>query len=509
MSEQNKQITKKERKFHFPKNKNKKALKNGGYSVLLSVVVIAVVVVVNLIVSQIPSKYTQFDISTGKLYTIGDETKKVLKNLEEDITIYYIVQSGNEDSNIEKLLSQYEETSSRIKVEKKDPVVSPGFTSNYTEENVSENSLIVVGEDRSKVISRSSIYETEIDYSTYQEKTTAFDGEGQITSAISYVTSGELPVLYYLDGHGEVSLPSALTERIEKANVELKSLSLLTADGVPEDAAGLLLNSPEKDYSEEEAGKVIEYLKNGGKAIIITDYIGSDMPNYQSILKEYGIQVTDGIVIESDKNKYVQQPYYLVPDINASEVTSGMTNGSSYVLMTGCQGFSVAEDVRDTLNISQILTTSDGAFVKTDPDNMTSYDKEDGDVDGPFSVAAIITEDVSTTDADTETDSDTAADAAEAKQTQIVCFASSAILDESLNNMVSDGNYTLYMNSLNWMADTGESDNMVSIASKSVEVQYLTVTAGKAAFFAIILCFVLPISCLIAGGVVCYRRKRR
>lgn len=512
MSEQNKQKIKKEKKFHFPKNKNRKALKNGGYSVLLSVIVIAVVVVVNLIVEQIPSKYTQFDISTGKLYTIGDETKNILKNLEEDITIYYIVQSGKEDSNIEKLLQQYEETSSHIKVEKKDPVVSPGFTGNYTEESVSDNSLIVVGKDRNKVISQSSIYETEIDYSTYQEKTTGFDGEGQITSAISYVTSGDLPVLYYLDGHGEISLPSALTERIEKANVELKSLSLLTADEVPEDAAGLLLNSPEKDYSEEEAGRIIEYLKNGGKAMIITDYVEQDMPNYQSILEEYGINVTDGIVIESDKNKYVQQPYYLVPDINASEVTSGMTGGSSYVLLTGCQGFSVAEDIRDTLNVSQILTTSDGAFVKTDPKNMTSYDKEDGDVDGPCTVGAVITEEVSSTDAASDTnseDADAASDAAQSKQTQIVCFASSAILDESINNMVSDGNYTLYMNSLNWMVDTGENNNMVSIASKSVETQYLTVTAGKAAFFAVILCFMLPIACLIVGGVICYRRRRR
>ncbi len=511
MSGQNKQKTKNERKFHFFQNRNRKALKNGGYSVLLSVIVIAVVVVINLITGQIPSKYTQVDISTGKLYTIGDETKNILKNLEEDITIYHIVQSGNEDSNVEKLLRQYEEGSAHIKVEKRDPVVSPGFTSTYTEENVAENSLIIVGKNRNKVISGSSIYETEIDYSTYQEKTTGFDGEGQITSAISYVTSGEMPVLYYLEGHGEVSLPSALIERIEKANVELKSLSLLTADKVPEDAAGLLLNSPEKDYSKEEAQKVTEYLKKGGKAMMISDYVGQDMPNYRGILEEYGIQVTDGIVIESDKNKYVQQPYYLVPDVNASEVTSGMTDGSSYVLMTGCLGFSVADDVRDTLNISQILTTSDGAFVKTDPENMKSYDKEDGDADGPYTVGVVISEEVGSTDNDSGTDSEDkdSTSANKSRQTQIVCFASSAILDESVNNMVSDGNYTLYMNSLNWMVDAGESNNIVSIASKSVETQYLTVTAGKAAFFAVILCFLLPIACLIVGGVICYRRKRR
>ena len=128
------------------KNKKKinmKALRNGSYSVLVSVVVIALVVLMNMIVGQIPTKYTQFDISTGKLYTIGNDTKNVLKNLKQDITIYYVVQSGSEDSNIEKLLEQYEANSKHIKVVKKDPVVYPSFVTNYSEDGIAENSLIV------------------------------------------------------------------------------------------------------------------------------------------------------------------------------------------------------------------------------------------------------------------------------------------------------------------------------------------------------------------------------
>ena len=81
---------------------NKKSLKNGSYSMAVTAIVIAVLVVVNLIVGQIPEKYTQVDVSTQKLYTISDETVSYLKNLDTDITIYHIVQSGNEDSILEK-----------------------------------------------------------------------------------------------------------------------------------------------------------------------------------------------------------------------------------------------------------------------------------------------------------------------------------------------------------------------------------------------------------------------
>ena len=45
----------------------------------VTAIVIAVLVVVNLIVGQIPEKYTQVDVSTQKLYTISDETVSYLK----------------------------------------------------------------------------------------------------------------------------------------------------------------------------------------------------------------------------------------------------------------------------------------------------------------------------------------------------------------------------------------------------------------------------------------------
>ena len=74
----------------------KNTLKNGSYSMGITAIVIAVLVVINLIVGQIPEKYTQVDVSTQKLYTISDTTEKYLKDMNTDVTIYHIVQSGKE-----------------------------------------------------------------------------------------------------------------------------------------------------------------------------------------------------------------------------------------------------------------------------------------------------------------------------------------------------------------------------------------------------------------------------
>ena len=170
---------KKPLKQRIKESMNGKYLKNGSYSVVISAIFIVIVIVINMIVGSLPSKYTEFDVSSQKLYSIGDETKAYLKKLDKDITIYQVVQSGSEDETLKRLLEKYAEESSHIKVETKDPVVNPKFTSQYTSDDVSANSLIVVCGDRSKVVSYDTIYQSSMDYNTYSYTTTGFDGDGQ------------------------------------------------------------------------------------------------------------------------------------------------------------------------------------------------------------------------------------------------------------------------------------------------------------------------------------------
>ena len=469
---------------------SKKHIKNGSYTMVMSVIFIAVVIVINMIVSTIPSKYSEIDISSQKLYSIGDETKKMLKDMEKDVTIYQIAQSGSEDENIANLLKKYEDESKHIKVEQKDPVVNPKFVSQYTSDDLSANSLIVVCGDRNKVIDYNNIYETSIDYQTYSSQTTGFDGEGQITSAIGYVTSENLPVLYTVEGHGEKDMDSSIKEDIEKANMDIKSLNLLTEGSVPDDADCLFIDSPSTDFSSDEKDAIIEYLENGGKAMIFSDYTTEDMPNFDAILENYGVQRTEGVVFEGDKQHYaMQMPYYLVPTINSTDASSETASAGYYVLAPYAQGIKQLDDVRDTVKIESILTTSDQAYSKTDL-NSNTIEKEDGDVEGPFDLGVSITESL---------DDD--------KETQIVYYSTSNLMDSQTNQMVSGGNEKLIMESLKWMTDTEESAS-VSIPSKSLEVSYLTITDYDAAFWKICTIALIPGIFLVIGFVVWIKRRK-
>lgn len=464
-----------------------RAFKVGSYSSAASIIVIAVAILVTMLVEKLPSSYTQLDMTKAELFTLSDQTKEVVSGLEEEVTIYLIAESGNEDKTLQELLERYKDLNNNIKVETKDPVIYPNFTSNYTSEAVSDNSLIVVSGDKSQYIDYNSIYSYSMDYTTYSYDT-AFDGEGLLTSAIDYVTKEELPIVYTLTGHGEAQLSSAMKGYIQKQNIEVQDLNLVSLEELPEDCDALFIVSPASDISKEEKDKILQYLEEGGRMLLVTDYITEDMPNLKGLMENYGVKTVDGLVIEGDASHSVQSyRHYLLPDISSHTITEPLVEGGYYVLMPFSQGIVELDSYRSSLSISDILTTSDDSFSKIAGYDLKTFEKEDGDIDGPFSLGVAIEETVDDV------------------TTQIVWYSSSYILDDSVDEMVAGGNSDLILNSLGWMVD---SESTISIHAKSLATEYLTVTDSAKSFWSFVFIGVLPITFLGIGVYVWARRKR-
>lgn len=473
--------------------------KHGTYRAGMSVFACVAVVLINLITVNLPSQYLKYDISEQKLFTTGEQTAEVLEKLDEDITLYLIAQQGGEDTTLLELLERYEGLSDHITVDTIDPVLYPNFVSQYTDENLSENSILVVGQERSRAVDYYDIYGYSMDYSTYSSSLDSFDGEGQITSAIDYVTADEIPVLYTLEGHDEATLSTSLTESVEKENIEIRSLSLLTSESVPEDAEILLIYGPLSDISAEEKEKITAYLDQGGHVIYLRGYTDQDTPNLDALLKEYGISVTEGTVMEGSSDHYLPNyPYYLLPDINYSDYTSDVS--SRYVLLPFSQGMTQvmseteAEESDTGLNYESLLTTSDQAYSKVNMDSQ-NLEMEEGDIAGPFDLGVVVTKAI-----DGEEDTE------DSREAKLVVFASETLLDGQTDAMVSGGNSALFMNVVSQLVDH---ESTVSIEAKSMAVTYLTVTAGSAIFWGLLTVLILPLFLLILGGVIWFQRRKR
>lgn len=471
----------------------KKNLRHGSYVSIMTVIVIALVVAVNLVVGQLPSSVTQIDASSRQLYTIGEDTENLVRGLEQDVTLYYVVTGGNENEYISRMLERYEDLSDHLTVEKVDPELHPTFTSQYTDEEVSDNSIIVVSGDKSRVVGSSDMLVQELNYYTYSYQVTEFDGEGQVTSAIAYVISDNLPVLYQLTGHDEQSLGSSLTDSIEKNNIEIQDLSLLTEESVPEDAAVLLICSPSRDISEEEAQKILSYLEGGGKVLLFTDYSQEEMPNLESLLTNYGLQKGTGIVMEGDSSYYYpQRPDVLIPEINTdSSVLSGLTD-DVYALIQDAQPVETLEEYRDTLEIENLLTTTDSGYVKeVSDDGMISFQQEEGDDTGTFAVGVSVTEAI-----DDETES------------QLIYFSSSTLTADELDQYVSGGNSEILSCILTNLCEM-EDNITFNIPAKSLSVEYLSYTNQSAAIFKVIVIAVIPAAFLLVGFIIWMKRRKQ
>lgn len=472
-----KKISKKEENIKY-----RQAFQGGAYSLSITAIVLAILIVVNIFASALPDNLTKYDISSTKLYSITSNTKVVVNALEKDVTIYWVVQADAEDEVIENLLGKYESLSDHIEVVKKNPDVYPTFTKQYTDETVPNNSLIVECGERNRYISYDDIYLTEMDVTSYSYDS-SFDGEGAITSAIDYVVNEEQPQLYLLEGHGEAELPTTFSEQITKENMELNTFSLLNSDEVPEDADCIMIYAPTSDLSEEETEMLKDYAENGGKLLVMAGPTEEGMlTNLYGLLADYGVESDEGIVVEEDRNYYAfETPHILLPEIAESDITTPLIEENYYAIVPIAQGMRVSSAASDT--VTELLTTTAYSFNKAAGYALETYEREEGDTDGPFSVAVSI---------DCGNDG------------QILWVSSSYFLDDMYNAYSSGANVEFTLNALASMIGENEA---AAIRSKSLNYNYLTISDSTSSMLKVVMIGVIPITYLGIGIVILLKRR--
>ena len=461
--------------------------RNGLYSTAILAAAVVLVILINLIVQAIPSKYTEFDLSESGLYTLGDTSVQVAEGLTQDVTIYYLCETGNEDAIITKLLDQYAAASSHIHWEQKDPAIYPTFASQYGAEQVSSGSLIIDAGTSSDVLDAADFYV--YDYSDYYNYSVRFDGEQQITSALYRLTSGEASQAYYTTNHGERALSDSLVDALKAQNIQTQELNLLSST-IPDDCALLIVNCPASDFTGadgavDEISMLEEYLAGGGKILLTTDAYYST-PNLDAVMAEFGLSRVEGLVVEGDANHSLYgYNYYLLPDyatVSESTALDGLDT-NNYILMQMAQGIQITEN--DAVTAEPLLVTSSSAYSKVAGYEMTTTEKEDGDIDGPFDLAVWARND------DTEA--------------QVIWIGCSNMDDEVLYNSVP-GNCDFLVGCAASL--TGQSSDIV-IDSKALEADQLTIPTGTATVMGLVFLLAVPVGLLVAGAAVTIRRRRR
>lgn len=475
------------KKFKFTSSANGRVFRNGLYSTAILAAAIVLAVLVNLLVGAIPSKYTELDLSEAKMYTLSDSSRKLVQGMDQDVTIYYLCETGSEDAILTKLLDHYAEESSHLRWEQKDPALYPTFAAQYGASDAAAGSLIVVSGDDSVVLDAADLYEYDYsDYSTTGSANVTFGGEKQITSAIYKLTAAEESHVYYTTNHGEQAPTSSLTEALEAQNLDLQPLDLLTST-IPDDCSLLIINAPASDFASDglvdEISQLQAYLENGGKVLLTTSAF-VDTPNLDAVMAQFGLAREPGLVVEGDAGHALYgYPYSLFPDYGTTEESTALNgvNKGSHVMLSVAQGITVTET--DGVAAEPLLNTSENSYSKADLNENTSSEKGVGDVDGPFSLAVWARND--------------------STGAEVIWIGCPNMDNEQLYQSVP-GNLTFLQGCAASMVG-----QEILIDTKALEAEPITVAASSAMTLGMVFVFLLPAAVLIAGAAVVLLRRRR
>lgn len=476
------------------KSEQIKRLKNGSYSTILAVIVIAVLLVVNFIVEGLPTTITKPDFSEQQMLTLSLQTEQLVKNLQEEVTIYMVTQEGSEDNITMELLEKYASLSSKIQVEIIDLALYPTFASQYTTEGLTDNSLVVESAKRYKVIAQEGIYAASYtydeEYNTVQS--TNFDGENQLTNAIDFVTSDTLPVAYTLTGHAESAIPDDLVAEITSQNIEIKDLNLIQTNAIPKDCKALVIYAPQRDITEAEAKLVREYYENGGGLFVVTMWGVEETPNLKGLLETYGLSVVDGLALEGDTNyMYPDNPIAVYAQMESHAITDPLIDSSMNVLVQMAQPIHFTTD--DTsLTGTTLLTTSNKGYIKASEallEGEGTLEKEEADETGTVTLGMAVEKKVD-----------------EATTGKLVYYSTPMMFDATVNAYSAGGNYDMVINSFGWMC---EHESAISIHSKNLDGTKLQVSSAQANLWSTIAVAILPIALIIAGIVIWIVRRRK
>ena len=481
----------------------KRWLISGTNTLLLIAILIAIVILINSAVQSL--NLTPIDCTSNKEYTLTNESKDRVKNIENDINIYFV---GYEESATQvSLARQYNKANKKINVEIIDANERTDIASKYNVTNDSK-AIIVENGEKSKTLYSDDLYTYDSSYQTIDLT------EEKITSAILNVTSEKIANVYFLAGYSDYSLEYSggmyyLSSYLKDEVLNYQTLDMLVKGSIPDDCDTLVITTPNKDFDELTTNEITKYINNGGKILCLNSSYSEtkDLPNVNKILALYGINPFEvGYIYETDNSRTaLGYASCIVEDLGSTDIAKKLTNA---VLLNATK-INVNTDELSNLGVTKedLISTSSTSYFRKNVSNTSSG--TDGDEQGGFTVGGIFTKKISTS-TETEENTDENSDDNGISSTLVIFGDNNFISDIQITSqtnpmLILANNKDLMLNSIAYLTNNDEDITIRKDYTKSSD---FTPTDGqKEAIVKII--FAVPIAIMLFGFVIWQIRRRK
>ncbi len=428
------------------------------------------------------SRLGRIDLTSAGVYSLSPDTKRVLKNIKEPITVIWFYDLRNKSMvDAKALLDQYAQENPLVKVFAIDPLVHPSEARKYNIQFA--GSAVLESGDKKLTINGGS--------------------ETDFTNALIRVSRNNLQSICFTTGHLEANPFSLKTlddledhsdeenivgrvelhekngmgmarDALETLGFKVIQLNLLNDSSAIKNCTVVVIAAPKKTVTENETAVIGDYLSKGGKVFAMLDPGGS--AGLSPLLEQYGIAY-DGEEVLDTASHYRSDP----GSPAASEYPRHkITRNLQLTFFPGAASFSPAEKgIPRNIRINPIVTSSETA--KTEKNSRESMKTlmvlatpaiNADNLGKPASKAALLV----------------VGDGDFAKNTHFPVL----------------GNSALFLNAINFLA---EQEDLIDITPRNYEQAMVELSNGqmKATFF--ISAILFPLMALVLGLYLWWRRR--
>ncbi len=451
---------------------SKRSSQLGTNAIILSVAVIAILVILNFL-SFRHSK--RFDLTSEKLFSVSDQTRKIVGGLQKDVTIVRFARPSDatpETQRFTDLMIEYKHLSPHFQFKDVNPQEKPEVAKEYGAKHIGD---VIVASGDQKVNLEGS---PEGGFS-----------EADVTNTILKVTRDTVKTVCFVTGHGEKSLTDSsvdgyaqMAENLKKETYTTTSINLVSG-GIPSDCSVLVIAGPTKPFFPQETAMVSKYLDAGGKVMIEVD--PETDPKLDSILQPWNVNVGNNVVIDASGMGQLLgagPEIPLVVQYGDSPITKSLQRQMTYFPIA--RTVSIADKSKPDPEAVELLKTSPQSFTKVKLEHTVKYDPKT-DTLGPLSLGVAASRKV------------------DDKSARLVVIGDSDFAtNQVLGGPGSDSD--LFLNSINWLA---QDENLISIRPKPETSRHITLTVAQATALAWIDRFFLPGLVIIVGISIWWKRR--
>lgn len=482
----------------------------GAGAALVVVLALGVVVLANALSVR---HSTRWDLTENKRNSLSPQTIRVLQTLRMPVEAIAFFRSDTPGKRpAEDMLKQYASYSSgKLTWRMEDPDRAPGLAKRY---GVESYGTVVLERGGGKAEVRS-------------EKVLDAE-EDKLTNALVKLTRDAKRVVYVLKGHGELDMAqsdrpgfSQAKDQLEKANYEVKDLTLARESKVPDDAGILIVAGARTDLLPPELEAFDAYIARGGKALVMLAPFQAD--GLAKHLARYGFDVGDDLVIEVSG---IGRLFGVGPEVPVVTQYEGHTItrdlGNTMTLFPLTRSVEPAKAAPKGVVVQALARTSTQSWGETDRASLQRGEvkPDPQDKKGPVPVAAVATIDATIPSAapkdptagkdagkaagggDEAGKGAAAAEAKPAKARLVVLGTANLASNQFLG---AQGNRDLFLNAISWLA---EEEDLISIRAKENRNTPIVLTSQQSQAVFWLPVVVLPFAVMVSGIATMVRRRR-